>query len=206
MDYLIHIATLASIYSLAVLAQNYASGYTGLLSLNHGAFMGIGAYGLAVLMKTYGFSYPEAFLLAAGITAVIAWVISYPLLKLRDDSFVLVSFGFSFIAYNVFLNWQGMTNGAIGLKGITMPMVIAESSNPSLKFLLLVLIVLLVSLFVLWRVLGSSYGIIIRSTRENQKVTQMAGHDTDAYRRSVCAEQCAGIFRWLFFGDADIRY
>lgn len=147
--------------------------------------MGIGAYAAAVLMRTYDYSFPAAFLAAAALTAFIAFVVSIPLLKLRDDAFILASFGFSFIAFNVFLNWQSVTNGAIGMKGIPLPAFTQLFERPKLAFLLLILSVLIFSLWLLKRILDSSYGVIIRATRENQRVTQVAGHDTDAYRRSV---------------------
>lgn len=185
MDYLLHILILSSIYSLAVLGQNYASGYTGLISLNHGAFMGIGAYASAILLVTVGYSFPVAFILAGLITALVAFLLSFPLLKLRDDAFVLVSFGFAFIAFNVFLNWVSLTNGALGIKRIPYPVIADASSNPKIVYFLIILSVLLICLFVLNKILNSSYGVIIRATRENQKVTQIAGHNTDSYRRSV---------------------
>ena len=185
MDYFLHIAILASIYSLAVLGQNYAAGYGGMVSLNHGAFMGIGAYGLAYGMKTLGYSYPVSFLLAALVTALVAWLLSFPLLKLKDDSFVLVSFGFSFIAFNVFLNWHSVTNGAIGLKGIVKPEIVGSFDQPQLVYFIIILFVLLLSLWGMNRILRSSYGVIVRAARENQRVTQVSGHDSTAYRRSV---------------------
>lgn len=185
MDYFLHISVLAAIYSLAVLGQNYAAGYGGIISIQHGAFMGMGAYGLAYGMKTLGYSYPVSFFMAAVVTAFVAWLISFPLLKLKDDAFVLVSFGFSFIAYNVFLNWHSVTNGAIGLKGIVKPDLVRMFDPPALGYLIIVVGVLVVSVWVLHLIVKSSYGVIIRASRENQRVTQVSGHDTGSYRRSV---------------------
>ncbi|MDP3975944.1 MAG: branched-chain amino acid ABC transporter permease [bacterium] len=185
MDYLLHIAILSSIYSLAVLGQNYASGYTGLISINHGAFMGIGAYAGAILLKWYGVPFPVAFLAAGAATGLAAWLLSFPLLKLKGDSFVLVSFGFSFIAFNLFLNWRGLTNGALGLKAIPGPELVNLLDNTKIIFLAILLALILITLWGLHKILQSSYGVVIRATRENQKVTQIAGHCTDSYRRSV---------------------
>jgi|CXWL01.1.fsa_nt_gi branched-chain amino acid transport system permease protein len=185
MDYLIHILCLAGIYSIAVLGFNFASGYTGLISLSHGAFMGIGAYASAILLTSVGLSFPVAFLLGGLLAGLVAWLFSFVLLRLRDDSFVLVSFGFSFIVSDVLLNWQSLTNGALGLRGIPYPHITLLVENQKLVFLLLIVVVLLVCFFFLRSILRSPYGVIIRATRENQKITQIAGHDTDSYRRSV---------------------
>jgi len=185
MDYFIHIATLAAIYSIAVLGLNYAAGYTGLISLTHGGFMGIGAFVSAILLKNYGLSFPVAFLLSGFLTGLIAWMTSFPLLRLKEDSFVLVSLGFSFIIFNVLLNWQSLTNGALGMKGIPYPEWIAATSAPRMWYLVLVIGILLGCLFLLRLILRSSYGIVIKSIRENVKVSQVAGHDAGSYQRSV---------------------
>lgn len=185
MDYVLHILILSGIYSVAALGLNYASGYTGLISLNHGAFMGVGAYTLAFCTKILGWGFSESFLLAGLVTGLVAWLISFPLLKLKGDSFVLVSFGFTFIAYNVFLNWKTVTNGAVGMKGIGGPEFFPELLSYNFWYLILVLAVLLFSLWLVRKIVRSSYGVIIKATRENQKVTQIAGHSTQSYRRSV---------------------
>jgi branched-chain amino acid transport system permease protein len=208
MDYLLHILILSSIYSLATLGQNYASGYTGLISVNHGAFMGIGAYTSAILLKMVGLHFPIALVAAALMTGLVAWIISFPLLKLKGDSFVLVSFGFSFIAYNIFLNWRGLTNGALGIKGIPSPKIIDLIPNTKILFLGLLIILVLISLWIFWKIISSSYGIIIKATRENQKVTEIAGHNTNSYRRSVfvlsgIVTGIAGVFLASYISTID---
>jgi branched-chain amino acid transport system permease protein len=185
LDYILHIATLAGIYSIAAVGLNYAVGFTGLVSVNHGAFMGVGAYTLAYLTKIQGWEFSPALLMAGVLAGIVAWLMTFPLLKLRDDAFVLVSFGFAFIANNVFLNWTSVTNGAIGMKGIGGIIFPDWVSNYNVGFFVVVLVVLVASCWMLRTILKSSYGVIIRATRENQKVTQIAGHDTRAYRRSV---------------------
>lgn len=184
MAYLLHIATLSGIYGIATLGLNYASGFTGLVSLNHGAFMGIGAYSAAYLMMQQGMPFWQAFVLAGLITSVLAWLMSFPLLKLRGDAFVLASFGFSFIAYSIFLNWTSVTNGALGMRGIPGPSF-PEWGSEAWWFFALTILVLALSLLLIHRILRSSYGVVIRATRENEKVTQIAGHATQRYRRSV---------------------
>lgn len=184
-DYLIHIGTLAGIYSIAVLGLNYAAGYTGLISLTHGAFMGVGAFASAVLLKTYGMSFPVAFLLGGVISGLIAWLASFPLLRLKGDSFVLVSLGLSFILYNVLLNWQSLTNGALGMKGIPYPSFVNSFSQPKWAYFFVVWFVLLLCFFFLRTLLRSSYGVVVKAIRENQKISQVAGHDAESYQRSV---------------------
>lgn len=184
-DYLIHIGTLAGIYSIAVLGLNYAAGYTGLISLTHGAFMGVGAFASAILLKSYDVSFPVAFLLAGIIAGLIAWIASFPLLRLRGDSFVLVSLGLTFILYNILLNWQSLTNGALGMKGIPYPDLVNAFSEPKWAYFFVVWGVLILCFLGLRTILHSSYGVVIKAVRENQKISQVAGHDAVSYQRSV---------------------
>lgn len=177
MNYLIHIAIRCSIYAIAALGLNFASGYTGLISVGHGAFLGIGAYTSAIILLKLGYSFPIAILMAGVIAGLIAYLVSFPLLKLKDDTFVLVSFGFAFIVEEVLTNWASLTNGALGMKGIP--------TYPLPFYFLMVLFVLMTVLILLRIVLRSSYGIVIRSIRENFKIAQTLGHDAFSYQRVV---------------------
>ena len=182
MDYFLLLASLCVIYSIATLGQNYATGYAGLISLNHGAFFGIGAYAGAVFLTQFQTSFFLALLAAAICSGTFAFLISFPLLRLKGDSFVLVSFGISFIVYEFLLNSRSITNGPLGIKGIPSPETLIPFPG---GFFLLTLLVLCSVLYAMHRILCSAYGIIIRSTRENARVTQIAGHSIISYQRSV---------------------
>lgn len=185
MDYLLHVGTLASIYSLTAIGLNYAVGFTGLVSVSHGAFMGIGAYVSAFLLKSYDLSFSLSVLMAAIITALVAWIVSVPLLKLKEDAFVLVSFGFAFIATNVFLNWNSFTNGALGIKGISGPVFPDWMGAYNLAFFVTLLLVIAIVAIFLWKLLRSPYGVLLKASREQQHVAQVFGHNTWGYRRSA---------------------
>lgn len=185
MNYFVHLAIRSAIYALAALGLNFASGYTGLISVGHGAFLGIGAYTSAILLLRLGVSFPIAFFAAGLVSAAIAFLLSFPLLRLKDDAFVLVSFGFAFIVEEVLTNWQSLTNGALGMKGIPYPAFVDASPHPLFFYFLMTLAVVIVILFLLNRILRSSYGIIIRSIRENFKITQTLGHNAISYQRVV---------------------
>lgn len=182
MEYLLYLLTLVGIYCLAVLATNLIAGFTGRLPFQHGALMAIGAYSFAILLQQE-FSYGLAFLIAGFFTGLANLLFSFPLLRLKEDSFVLVSFGFAFMVYDLILNLPNLTGGALGIKGIAAPHVFNFSSRVSL--LILVFSVLFLFFLFLQILLKSSYGIILKSIREHETISEMMGHDRQSYRRSM---------------------
>src|SRR5512133_1400872 len=119
MEYASAIFTNAGIYIIAALGLAVFTGYTGLFSLGHAAFMAIGAYAAAIL--TYFFKWPLVPALAVGVilSVLISFVIGYPTLraKLRSDYFAIATLGFG-EAVRVLLENLDITQGARGLPGI----------------------------------------------------------------------------------------
>ena len=129
MNYVLSIVTLAGINMIAVLGLSIFTGFTGLFSFGHAAFVGIGAYVSAILTYYYFVPFPLA--LGAGVVAAgaVSLVIGVPTLraKLRSDYFAIAILGFG-EALRVLLENLEITNGARGLPGIepftTLPLVV----------------------------------------------------------------------------------
>lgn len=185
MDYVLHLAIVVAIFSILSMSLNYVAGYTGILSLSHATFYGVGAYATAILTTQHGFSFVAsvvAGMLAAGMLAYLA---SFPILRLKDDSLVLVSFGFSIIMFHVMLNWNGLTRGPLGIKGIKAPEILGLSFFNKPLFFALVLAIVFITYYVLRRITNSPYGIIMKGIRENKTVAAVNGHNVSSYQRSV---------------------
>ena len=121
MEYLIHIAILIGIYAILGLSLNLIVGYTGLVSVTHAAFYGIGAYTTAILLTSFGFNFFLSVLIGIMITGFVSLGIGLVLSRLKEDYYVRCSFGFNIIVYSIFLNWQSLTRGLLGIPGITRP-------------------------------------------------------------------------------------
>lgn len=184
MDFILTILTVVGINSILAVSLNYAAGFTGIMSVSHASFLGIGAYTSALMITKAGVSFPVSLALAILVTAIIAYVVSFPILKLREDSMMLVSVGFALICYSLFLNLD-ITNGALGVKKIPKPELFGLVFNTHLGFFLLVLSVLTLSYGLFWLITKSPYGTILQGIRENEDVMQNYGFNTAAYKRSV---------------------
>ncbi|GAB1398925.1 branched-chain amino acid ABC transporter permease [Aminivibrio sp.] len=129
MDYILSIVVLAGINMIAVLGLSIFTGFTGLFSLGHAAFVGVGAYTSAILTYYYYVPFPLALLSGAAAAGLVSLIIGIPTLraKLRSDYFAIAILGFG-EALRVILENLEITNGARGLPGIdsftTLPIVI----------------------------------------------------------------------------------
>ena len=164
MDYELNIVMLACINMIAVMGLSVFTGFTGLFSLGHAAFVGIGAYTSGVL--TYHWNVPFFFAMLAGMTAagLSSLVIGIPTLKakLRSDYFAIAILGFG-EALKVCLENLPITNGARGLS-------LDELSTPA--WILGTLALCLVATF---NILRSRFGAFFVAIREDPIAAEMAG-------------------------------
>ena len=124
MEYFIHLGVLFVIYAGLAMSLDLIVGYTGLLSVTHAAFYGIGAYTTAILMTVYGVNFFPALLVGIVVASVLALLIGLVMSRFKDDYYALVSFGFNIIVFSIFLNWQDVTRGPLGIPGIGKPMLL----------------------------------------------------------------------------------
>jgi branched-chain amino acid transport system permease protein len=96
-------------------------GYAGLLDLGYIAFYAVGAYTYALLNTHYGISFWVALPLCALIPAGLAFLVGFPILRLRGDYFAIVTLGFAEIVRTFLLNAQSITGGPNGVAEIARP-------------------------------------------------------------------------------------
>ena len=163
--YIKGILTLAMINIIAVMGVTVFTGFTGLFSLGHAAFIAAGAYTAAILTHFYHVNFYLA--LAAGclVAALLSLVIGIPTLraKLRSDYFAIATLGFG-EAFKMILENMNITQGARGLPGIT-----TYSTFP-LVFVMLVLVVAVTANFVF-----SKFGRMAVAAREDYTAAEMMG-------------------------------
>jgi len=181
-EYLIHLGVMVIIFAILALSLDLVVGYTGLLSLTHAAFYGIGAYVTGVLMVDQG----QGFFVGLGAGVLLAMLLALPmslvLSRFRGDYYTLASLGFNVIVFSVFLNWQTVTHGPLGVPGILRPELFGFVFSDSGAFLILAL-VLGAAVYGLSRaIVGSSFGRVLRAVREDEEALSVFGYRTHAYK------------------------
>lgn len=185
MEYLIHIAILISIYAILGLSLNLIVGYTGLLSVTQAAFYGIGAYASAVLLTSTGMNFFLALLIGMIISGLASLLIGFVLSKFKDDYFALGSFGFNIIVYSVFLNWQSLTRGPLGIPGIPRPSILGFTFSSNLSFLILSIIFVGIIYWLCKFITSSSFGRVLKAIREDEKAISVFGYKTNWYKLAI---------------------
>lgn len=185
MEYLIHLAILISIYGILGLSLNLVVGFTGLLSVTQAAFYGIGAYVTAILLTSFGMNFFLSVILGMIITGVLSLAIGFVLSKFKDDYYALGSFGFNIIIYSIFLNWQSLTRGPLGIPGISRPVLFGFTFTENIWFLVLSVVILAIVFGVCQYITKSSFGRVLKSIREDEEAIGVFGYRTLWYKLAV---------------------
>lgn len=165
--------------------MNLVVGYTGLLSMAHAAFYGIGAYVSAIILVNFGASFFWALFISLALSGLVSLTVGYVFSKFRGDYFALSSFGFNIIVVGIFVNWTSLTNGALGISGINRPSFFGFVFSNNLHFLLLSFIFVLLVYLLCQMITHSSFGRVLRAIREDEMVIEIFGYKAHYYKLTI---------------------
>ena len=179
--YYMNILIMSGIWSIAALSLNLILGYTGQVNLAHGAFFGIGAYASALLMLKLNWNFWLALPLASALAGFFGFLIGLPALRTRASYFAIGTLCFNIIVTLIVDRWEGLTEGARGLMGIPGPAPIPLPWGGQIAFktqanqYYLVLAFVLLTIFVLRRIVQSLVGRTFRAIRGNEELAEAVG-------------------------------
>ncbi|MEW6363131.1 MAG: branched-chain amino acid ABC transporter permease [Acidobacteriota bacterium] len=182
MEYVLHIMILAAIYVILSVSLNLIAGYTGLLSIGHAAFYGVGAYVAALMALNVHSGFLINLVCAIILGALLGATVGIPSLRIRDDYFVIATFAFQIITFSVFNNWVALTGGPMGLPGVPQPMLFGLSISSHVGFLVVVGIVCAITLSMTQRIVRSPFGRVLKAIREDEIFAQAAGKNVATYK------------------------
>ncbi|MFO7743682.1 MAG: branched-chain amino acid ABC transporter permease [Anaerolineae bacterium] len=181
--YVLRIMNLSAIYVIFAVTFNLIYGYTGQFSLGHAGFAAVGAYVAALLtmspdQKVANFflqpivpllanvqlPFLAALVIAGLMTAIFSFVAGWPSFRLRGDYLAIATLGLSEIIRVLLINLQSVTNGALGLKGI-----------PGYTNLFWSWGFAVVTIFVVKRLVDSSYGRALMALRDDDVAAEALG-------------------------------
>jgi len=184
-DYFIHLATIIGVWAILAVSLELVVGYAGLPSLAQIAFCGIGAYTVAVLSTVCGANFFVSILAAMLAAGVASFLIGIVLNKFRGDYYALGSLGFNVIIFSVFLNWDEVTNGPLGISGIFRPEFFGIDFYGGISFLILILLVLGIVFVISQFIVNSSFGRVLKAIREDEEVIQAFGYNTSFFKSVI---------------------
>lgn len=190
--YLLHVLVLTCLYAIPAVGLNLMLGYTGLVSLGHMAFAGVGAYTAAVLMVDHGINFWVALGIATVAAGLAGAAIGAVCLRFRTHFFMIVTLAFGLLLFSVFNNWDDVTRGAAGFAGIPRPRPIEIGDTritfgPLAAFYRFVLVAAALAFLVQWLAVRSHFGRTLAAIRQDEKLARTQGVDAMAYKTAVFA-------------------
>jgi branched-chain amino acid transport system permease protein len=184
-------------YALAAIGLNMHFGYTGLLNFGQAGFMAVGAYGVGISVTYYGLPIWVGMLVGIGAAVVLALLLGLPTLRLRADYLAIVTIAASEIIRismrsPTFREFSGGSNGLNGWAGgfyAVNPFPrgtygigpVSFSANRAWILLCAWILVALVS-FLVYRLIGSPWGRVIRAIREDEDAVRALGKNVYSYK------------------------
>ena len=207
------LGTVFAIWAMLTVSLNLVVGFSGLLSIGHIGFFGVGAYTVAILtsttsyeqlrtgsIPTFGWPFFAALLVAVVVAGVVALLVGIAFNRFRDDIYVLVSFGFAIIAFNVFLNFRPLTRGAFGIHDVARPQIGSWVLDSEVELMLLALVLLCIVVGISWFIVSSSFGRVLTAIREDEQVAEVFGYHVTHYKLAVwvISAMMAGLAGGMF--------
>ncbi|MGA7877759.1 MAG: branched-chain amino acid ABC transporter permease [Desulfoferrobacter sp.] len=176
--YYLQLLTFIGIYTILALGLNMLMGYAGQISLGHAAFYGLGAYTSAVVTVHWNCSPWLGLLLALVLTAVVAFLIALPMLKLTGYYLGMGTLGFGMIFYVLFREWRTLTGGASGLVGIPSLSLGSLTLDTGNGYFYLVWGTVVVCFVICERIVNSRVGRALRAIHDSERAAAAMGVDT----------------------------
>ena len=180
-----HIINLIFIYAILGMSLNLCFGYTGLLSLGHAAFYGLGAYTSALASTKLGLPFPACFALAGLVGLAVGVLLGFPTLRLTGPYFAMATIGFNKIVEMVLLNWDEVTGGPAGIANIHGVSVCGFPLDSEYRYYYLLLAATIILFILYGNLIRSHFGKTVLALRDNAIAAQAMGVNTTFLRVAV---------------------
>lgn len=174
-EYFIHLLINAGLFYILVAGLNLLVGYLGKLSLGHTAFLGIGSYTAALLNVKLQAPFLVTLAGSIVISLILSILFGIIVLRLRGPYFVIVSLCFAEVLAIVATNWVSLTNGPMGLPGVEPPSFFGYYLESKVAFYYLMVAIVIISTYIIYRLIHSVIGRASISLRENENLAESVG-------------------------------
>ena len=172
--YMLYILNTIGIAAIAAIGLNILIGYTGLISLGHGAFFGVGAYAAAILATRVGLDFYLAIPAAGIITALVGMIIGIPSGRLKGLYLTIATLAGQFIIEYVLIHWDSLTQGTMGITLPQAKILQWEIAGDKSFFFLIFLCLVLMTWFAV-NIMRSKYGRAFIAIRDNDRAAEGMG-------------------------------
>ena len=172
--YVLYVINIIGIYAIAAIGLNLLIGYTGQISLGHGAFFGVGAYSAAILSTKVGVPFLIAVPAGGLITALVGMVFGLPSARLKHLYLCIATLAGQFILEYVFVQWEGLTGGAEGVS-IPSATIFGIDLGSDRVFFYVIFICFAVMTWMAVNLIRTRYGRAFIAIRDNDRAAEGMG-------------------------------
>ncbi len=201
------------IFAIFAMSLDLLLGFTGLMSLGHAAFFGLGAYAVGYWGRCSGSMPGSVSLAGIALAALAAGVIGWFCVRTGGVTFLMLTLAFSQLVFTIALKWRDVTGGSDGLAVAEKPGFFGFDLSNSLVMYFMALIFFVLVFWGLRRLINAPLGRIFVGIRENEQRMLAIGYPTKAYKllSFTIAAALAGLSGGLYaifngFISADALY
>ncbi len=172
--YILYILNTVGIAAIAAIGLNLLIGYTGQISLGHGAFFGVGAYATAILATKAGFPIWISVPAAGVITALVGMVFGIPSVRLKHLYLTIATLAGQFIIEYVLVQWESLTGGAEGIV-LPTPVLFGFELSDDRALFYVIFFCFVVMTWMAVNIVRTRYGRAFVAIRDNDRAAEGMG-------------------------------
>jgi len=173
--YMMNVLVFVGIHTMLAIGLNLLLGYAGQISLGHAGFFGMGAYLSGILTVNYTWNPWVAMPLAALVVGGLAFLVGFPILKLKGHYLAMATLGLGIIIYIVFNETIDLTGGPSGLSGIPNLSIGSFTFDSDVKNYYLIWAVTLGTILVTLNLANSRVGRALRAVHDSEVAARVVG-------------------------------
>ncbi len=175
--HLVDLLVFAGLYTIAGLGVAFLLGQCGIVNLAQSVFYGIGAYSVAWFCAHQGLPSAVGMLAGIALSAAIAALVGWPILRLSGYFLALATLALGIIGQVLFLEWDGITGGTLGIGGIPRIAPFGFEFDTPTRFYFLIWPIVLALLVLHHNLLHSRTGLALRAMRDEPEAAAVLGID-----------------------------
>ena len=172
--YLLYIVNMIGIAAIAAVGLNILIGFTGMISLGHGAFFGVGAYAGAILATAAGLPFYLSVPGAGIVTALVGMIFGIPSGRLKGLYLTIATLAGQFIIEYLLVHWESVTKGTMGIN-LPDPTIFGLSLRGDRSFFFLVFLCLAAMIWGAINLMRTRYGRAFIAIRDNDRAAEGMG-------------------------------
>ncbi len=180
-SYVLYLLVFIGISIIGAIGINIITGFTGMISIGHGAFVGLGAYATAFFSDRLGLPFVLSLPLSAFFVSAIGILFSFPSLRIKGIYLLMTTFAAQIIIEYLMKNWTSITKGVTGYP-VEYAMIGSFAFDSDIKYFYLVYFLVIFSIFSATNILRSRYGRGFIAIRDYYIAAGIIGVNVFKYR------------------------